>query len=165
MGRDRSIDEGLNQMSSHILYIWITGIVGGVFVLLSAIHVYWAIGGSWGSQAAVPSINISSLSGDEWIKTINPRKGITLLVATGLALIAGLIVLRAGLFGAPIEHWTLKSIIGLLAILMIARAIGDFHLVGFFKTIKGSLFARLDTQFYSPLCVALGVGLGKIALG
>lgn len=36
---------------------------------------------------------------------------------------------------------------------MLARAVGDFRLVGFFKKVKGSEFALMDTLLYSPLCV------------
>ena len=48
---------------------------------------------------------------------------------------------------------------------MLARAIGEFRLVGFFKTVKGSLFARMDTLFFSPLCVLLSLGLASLAKG
>ena len=46
---------------------------------------------------------------------------------------------------------------------MFARAIGDSELVGFFKEVRDSKFARLDTLFYSPLCVVLGAGLLVLA--
>jgi hypothetical protein len=46
---------------------------------------------------------------------------------------------------------------------MLARAVGDFRLVGFFKTVRGSTFARMDTRLYSPLCVLLGIGMALIA--
>jgi hypothetical protein len=47
--------------------------------------------------------------------------------------------------------------------LMFARAIGDSELMGFFKQVKDSRFARLDTWAYSPLCVVLGAGLLAVA--
>ena len=37
--------------------------------------------------------------------------------------------------------------------------------VGFFKKVGGSRFAKLDTYFYSPLCLVLGVGLLVVAWG
>jgi hypothetical protein len=43
------------------------------------------------------------------------------------------------------------------------RAIGDFRYVGFFKRIRDSKFARLDTLAYSPLCAALAVLIGIAA--
>ena len=51
------------------------------------------------------------------------------------------------------------------AAVLVLRAIGDFRLVGFFKRVRGSRFARLDTLLYSPLCLALGTALALLAAG
>ena len=32
---------------------------------------------------------------------------------------------------------------------------GNFRLVGFFKKVRGTRFATLDTRYYSPLCLFL----------
>jgi len=50
-----------------------------------------------------------------------------------------------------------------LALLLLLRAIGDFRLVGFFKTVRGSRFAWLDSALYSPLCLALALGVFLVA--
>ena len=47
--------------------------------------------------------------------------------------------------------------------MLIVRAIGDFKYVGFFKQRRGTRFALLDTRFYSPLALALGVGVAVVA--
>ena len=44
-----------------------------------------------------------------------------------------------------------------------ARAIGEFRYVGFFKRVVGSRFATLDTFVYSPLCLALAIGVALVA--
>jgi hypothetical protein len=54
-------------------------------------------------------------------------------------------------------------VISAIALLLFARAIGDSNLVGFFKEVKGSRFARWDTWVYSPSCVVLGAGLLAVA--
>jgi Protein of unknown function (DUF3995) len=41
--------------------------------------------------------------------------------------------------------------------IFLLRALGDFKYVGFFKSIKNTEFGRLDTQFYAPLCLYLGI--------
>jgi hypothetical protein len=51
----------------------------------------------------------------------------------------------------------------LIAAVFALRAIGDFRYVGFFKRIRDSKFARLDTLAYSPLCAALAVLIGIAA--
>ncbi|MGK9517941.1 DUF3995 domain-containing protein, partial [Salmonella enterica subsp. enterica] len=81
----------------------------------------------------------------------------------GLVLIALLVSLRAGLFFQPVGHQALQWGISAIALIMFARAIGDSELVGFFKKVGGSRFARLDTFFYSPLCLMLGTGLLVVA--
>jgi len=43
-------------------------------------------------------------------------------------------------------------------LVLLARAVGDFKYVGFFKTVRASRFAVLDTWFYSPLCALLALG-------
>ena len=43
-----------------------------------------------------------------------------------------------------------------------SRGIGDFRYVGFFKRVKGSLFATRDTYLYSPLCMVLAVLAGVV---
>jgi hypothetical protein len=47
--------------------------------------------------------------------------------------------------------------------LLFLRAIGDFHLIGFFKRVRGTRFASLDTAVYSPLCLALALGVFVVA--
>jgi hypothetical protein len=37
------------------------------------------------------------------------------------------------------------------------RSVGDFRLVGFFKRVRGTRFARYDSLLFSPLSLALGV--------
>ena len=48
---------------------------------------------------------------------------------------------------------------------VLMRAIGDFRYVGFFKRVRGSRFARMDTTLYSPLCLALAAGVAAVAFG
>jgi hypothetical protein len=43
--------------------------------------------------------------------------------------------------------------------------VGDLRLVGFFKRVRDTRFARRDTLFYSPLSLALGLALLGLALG
>jgi hypothetical protein len=45
------------------------------------------------------------------------------------------------------------------------RAAGEFKLVGFSKSVRGTAFATWDTWLFSPLCVLLGAGFLVIARG
>lgn len=135
--------------------------MAAIFLLISLIHLYWAAGGKLGSDAAVP--RLPSEGGGESRPAFKPSGFATLLVAVGLLLIAMLVCLRVGLYLPTVHHWSLQWVISAVAMLMFARAIGDSHLVGFFKEVKGSRFARLDTWVYSPLCAVLGAGLLAVA--
>jgi hypothetical protein len=86
-----------------------------------------------------------------------------MLVAAALLVIALLVCLRVGWWLPQVDHRGLQWLISAIALLLFARAIGDSELVGFFKEVKGSRFARLDTWVYSPLCVVLGAGLLAVA--
>jgi len=117
-----------------------------VFGLLSLLHLYWAFGGEVGTQKAIPKIDGKP--------AFVPSKFITIIVALALA-ICGVVALILG-FSSQVSIVFLQYVIYLgwfLASVFFLRAIGDFNLVGFFKKIKGSEFAKYDTLLYSPLCL------------
>jgi hypothetical protein len=145
-------------MSTAVLLI-------SAYVALSLLHVYWACGGRWGWNAVLPEQPTPPApdSATARVTLFTPSRAATLGVACGLAMAALLVSLRAGLFAPPLRHWALNTILTMMAAVFLVRAIGDFHWVGFFKKAGGSTFAYLDTAIYSPLCVALGVGLLTVA--
>jgi len=126
------------------------------FVALSAIHVYWALGGGMGKAAAVPELNSRP--------AFVPSARSTLAVAVGLASCAVLVAASAGLVvsSSPAAWVTWLSFV--LALVLVARAVGDFRLVGFFKRVRGTRFARLDSAVYAPLCLVLGLAVFYVAL-
>ena len=63
----------------------------------------------------------------------------------------------------PSDHIFVRIAAWLIAAVFALRAIGDFRYVGFFKRVRGSKFARLDTLAYSPLCTALALLIGIAA--
>jgi len=133
------------------------------FTAISLVHVYWALGGSWGSDAAIPRLPGRGV-GAPSVAAFKPSAVGTLMVAVALALVATLVSLRAGLLGPRQLQAVIQYLLVGVALLMLARAVGDFRLVGFFKRIQGSPFAWLDTWIYSPLCVLLGSGLAWLAV-
>ncbi|MBC2656875.1 DUF3995 domain-containing protein [Pseudomonas sp. MSSRFD41] len=135
--------------------------VAGTFLSISLLHLYWAAGGKRGSEAVIPQVP-GPVPGQSQ-PAFQPPALATLLVALALLLVALLVCLRVGLLLPSVSHPALQWVISAIALLMFARAIGDSELVGFFKQVRGSRFARLDTLFYSPLCVVLGAGLLVLA--
>ena len=121
-----------------------------VFVSLSLVHIYWLLGGRAGRLAAIPERDGQPV--------FQPSAAATLGVAIVLALCALLIAATAGMLTLPLSQSVLAWLTRALAVGLLLRAIGDFRLVGFFKHVRHTRFARLDTTVYSPLCLALAVG-------
>ena len=142
-------------------------LVAAAFAAIALIHVYWAFGGSFGGEAAVPRAPATAGADAQTprLPAFVPTRSATLLVAAALTGVALLVALQAGWFGPALPNGTVRAAIGVVAAVMFLRAVGDFRLVGFFKRRTDSRFAHLDTWFYSPLCVVLGAGLFAVALG
>lgn len=108
-------------------------IAAAILTALGVIHLYWAAGGRFGKSATLPTANGKSV--------LHPTPLITIVVAIGLFAMAALVFERVGLW--------------LIAGIFLLRAVGDFRYIGFFKRVRDSRFARLDTRFYTPLCLLL----------
>ena len=127
----------------------------GTFAFLASIHVYWAFGGRFAKVAVIPELRGSP--------SFVPGRITTLLVACCLFACAALIGAATGFIDAPVPAIVVQWGCFGLAALLLLRAIGDFRLVGFFKTVHGSRFAWLDSALYSPLCLALALGVFLVA--
>ncbi|MFH2123840.1 MAG: DUF3995 domain-containing protein [Pseudomonadota bacterium] len=117
------------------------------FFAVSVLHFYWAFGGKAGMEKVIPSINNKP--------AFQPGFVATLIVAFFLlAISVSTIALRWPII--LFEPWV-KDFAYFLAVVFMARAVGDFRLVGFFKKEKQSTFGRFDTKYFSPLCLAWSI--------
>ena len=125
-------------------------------LFLAGVHVYWALGGRWGTGASVPTVGGRAV--------LNATPLACYVVALLLALAAVVICGRAGLFEAG--AWSAFCGFGswFLTVVFFVRAVGDFRLCGFFKTVRGTAFAFWDTRLYSPLCLVLSLLAARVAL-
>lgn len=126
-----------------------------VFLCLALLHLYWGLGGRVGLLAAIPEIDGKP--------AFTPSATATFVVALCLALCAVLLAGTSGLVSLPVPHSVLSWLTRVLAVVLLLRAIGDFRQAGFFKQIRGSRFARLDTVLYSPLCLGLSAGAAVLS--
>lgn len=129
-----------------------------IFLALSAVHVYWLLGGKWGLAAAIPT----KADGQPLFR---PGPVATLAVAVGLLLMGLIVLVRGGLIQfdwlpGRVGEWSAWAI----AAIFLLRAVGDFRYVGFFKKEKGTLFSRMDARCFSPLCLAIGLLAVLLAL-
>ena len=116
-----------------------------ILIVIALFHFYWALGHKRGLDKAIAT-------GIKGQTTLNPPKVLTALVGIfllGFSYIA--YILAQGHHDNMIVYmgWT-------IGIIFILRAIGEFNIVGIFKKIKGTLFAKYDTYLYIPLCLFIG---------
>jgi len=124
-------------------------VLAAAYLAISLLHVFWALGGKFGIVAAIPSSNGRFV--------FQPGRVVTLSVAVVIAGCSAMLYVWTGMLPLHLPHASLRVAVGLLGIVMIARAIGDFRYVGLFKVVRRSAFARMDQWFYTPFCVAAGV--------
>ena len=130
-------------------------LVSLAFVALALWHFVMALSPTGGMSGAVPSASGKPL--------FVPSAKATLAVGLVLLVFAFLVAATAGLVGVGLPAQVLSWSSYALALGLLARAVGEFKYVGFFKKVRGSRFARLDTLLYSPLCLLLAVGVALVA--
>ncbi len=121
-----------------------------IFLLLSALHIYWLAGGKWALQNALPQKAGTS----EVIK--QPGNAATLIVALGLATFA--VVTFANIDSGTYVPTQMArySLLG-IGIIFLMRTIGDFKYIGLSKRINDTPFALADKRIYVPLCAYIGI--------
>jgi hypothetical protein len=130
--------------------ILIIGIVLFVlFVFLASLHFYWSLGGKWGSDSAIPT--------KENQRVINPGFADCFAVGLGLLATGVFILIKVKLVDLPLWNWLASYGLWIISAVFMARAIGEFKYVGFFKKEKNTKFARSDTKYFSPLCLIISI--------
>ncbi|TMM58703.1 DUF3995 domain-containing protein [Maribacter algarum] len=121
-----------------------------IFLFLSAIHFYWAFGGKWGIDAAIPT-------NDESIQALKPPIIATIIVGIGLLFFSLFYMIRIEVFTAKLPSWLPLYAGWILPSIFLLRVIGDFKYVGLLKKIKMTKFAKSDTKYFIPLCAFLAL--------
>ncbi len=135
-------------------------IVCAVFGILALWHFIMALNLSGASRRAMPSAAVPSVNG---VPVFAPSAMATIGVGVVLLLFAALVAAMAGILSTGIPRVTLAWLSYGLALGLLARAVGEFKYVGFFKRVRGSAFATMDTFIYSPLCLVLSASVAWIA--
>jgi Protein of unknown function (DUF3995) len=125
------------------------------FVALAIWHMWMARSPEINAAAAIPSMPGRP-------PTI-PSTRAFVGVAAVLLLFAGLVAATGGIVRVGIPPRYLSWLCFALSLGLLARAVGEFRYVGFFKRVRGTRFARLDTLVYSPLCLLLAAGVAFVA--
>jgi hypothetical protein len=130
--------------------------LAAAFLAIALLHAWWAARSKLSNQnGAVPYVDGKPV--------FRPSRAGTWAVAVLMTGVAVGTVDLGGLLEVPFApRWLLLLFGWSLAAVFLARAIGDFRLLGFFKRPNPSAFARLDTLYYSPLCTLLALGVGAL---
>ncbi len=128
----------------------LVGLLAFTLAVLSGIHFYWAFGGKWGFEEALPT----NLNGNAMLK---PNTLSCLMVAAGLLLMALFYGLQLGFIPVNLPSWIVTYGGWILPSIFLLRTLGDFKYVGIFKKVKTTGFARRDNAYFIPICTFLFV--------
>jgi len=134
----------------------LTVTVSAIFLALALWHFRMALKPATGASGAVPSVNGKPV--------FVPSKLSTVVVGVVLLSFAALVAITGGLLPLALPRTAAVWLSYGLAVGLLARAIGEFKYVGFFKRVRSSRFAELDSLVYSPLCLMLSGGVALVAL-
>lgn len=130
-------------------------VVSAVFIGLALWHFRMALLPASGRSGAVPTVAGKAL----FVPSAKATAGVGLV----LLLFAVLVAATSGLVAIGLPIRILAGLSYGLAAGLLARAIGEFRYVGFFKQVRGTRFAKLDSLLYSPLCLLLAIGVALVA--
>ena len=117
-----------------------------IFILMGAFHFYWAFGGKFFLDKALPTKNGKLL--------FSPGSFLTFIVGTVLI---GFSCITYMLYYSNKDSLYLQYLGWALFLIFTIRAIGEFNVIGFFKKIKSTEFSKYDTKYFSPLCIYLAL--------
>lgn len=121
-----------------------------ILIGLGMIHFNWVIGGLFGFAESLPTKE----NGES---VLNPKKMDSAIVGIGLTAFGIFYLFKTGVFDYNMPEWIIKYGSWVIPIIFLLRAIGEFKYIGFFKSIKNTDFGKLDTKFFSPLCLIIGI--------
>ena len=121
-----------------------------IFILLSFLHIYWALGGNWGMSAVLPTLS----EGQRRFRTGTYGR---LAIGAAMGGFAFVTIGNMGIFDAYLNRDFTRYATTAIGLVFLLRAMGDFHYMGFFKKATGTLYPKNDSQYYSPLSLAIAV--------
>jgi fatty acid desaturase len=137
--------------------IILSTINAAILLIISLLHFYWGFGGRWGMAESLPK-------NEQGETVLKPNAMACFVVAFGLMCMSAYVFGFSKTINLPLPYVVSKYGIWVIAFIFLARAIGDFKYAGFSKKIKTTRFAELDTRYYAPLCLYLGLTSILIAL-
>jgi Protein of unknown function (DUF3995) len=132
-----------------------------IIAFAAAFHLHWALGGRLGYSVSLPQRPDGTPVMAHRLPWWRPAAG---AVAFGLAVLALLLLGHSGRLPLPLPPGLARAALLATGAAFAARALVPNRYVGFFKSIRGTRWARFDTRLYSPLFLLLGLLLVAQAL-
>ncbi len=138
------------------MQVLLAAVLVAIFTGLALLHLYWGVGGRLASDGSVPTEDGRPLF----------EAGPLSCAAVAAALVAAALccAMRTGMLETGMPDWVARVGTWVIATVFAARAIGDLRYVGFFKRVRGTLFARRDSLVYSPLALLIALFAAGLAL-
>ena len=128
-------------------------ILSTVLLLITALHVYWGIGGIWPGRD--PASCARAVVGFRGVDEM-PSPAASLAMALCLLLATLWPPALAGVFATPFPPGGLATVAVLFGLIFLVRGVLGF--LPFWRRLTPEQpFARLDRSFYSPLCLLVGL--------
>ena len=120
---------------------------------IAVLHAYWGFGGVWpGSDAADCARRVGGFRG---VRAM-PSPAACFTVAAAIAIAALVPMFLVGRFGV------LSALAGLaVALVFLGRGVAGFT-PAWRRHTPEQPFATLDVRYYSPLCLAIGIGFAAL---
>lgn len=120
-----------------------------IFAALSALHLTWIRMPTGSASSAIPTNTAG-------VPLFRPTPLATFAVACLLAIASALAFLGQKELPAKFNSFvTLGN--GTVSLVFFARSVGDFKYFGFFRKIKNTKFAEMDSLLFTPLCLFLSL--------
>lgn len=137
----------------------IAAALSAVLFVIAALHAYWGLGGVWpGTDSASCARAVVGFRG----VTHMPPPNSCFTVAAGLALAAFWPLALMGLIVIPFPPMVLTLGDIVMGLIFLGRGLLGY-VPGWRQRTSEQPFARLDVRFYSPLCLAIGLGFLLLA--
>lgn len=124
-------------------------IAASILFAVGLLHVYWAFGGRRGGGAVIPQ--------HEGKQAFLPGPGPTLVVAVAVTAAGVALLAEAEIVNWPVSPGLIRTVAWMCAAVFALRAVGEFDYFGMFKKRRQTVFARMDTYLYTPLCAFLSL--------
>ena len=134
--------------------------LSAVLLLITALHAYWGLGGIWpGRDGASCARAVVGFHGIDEM----PTPFASFAVAACLALATLWPLALEGVFASPFPKAGLAATSLLIALVFLGRGIVGFT-PWWRRLAPEQPFALLDTSFYSPLCLLIGLSFAILAI-